>query len=209
MERLILLSLSLFLLFSSCKKGTGSFVIHGKVSDLTFSKALEGAELKFYRVPIGTSEEILLKAITLPLDGSYQFEVPRDKTERYIIRVFKNNYFPIEKNIYYSELSIKEANTYDLSTDAMAWVKLHFKNLNGIFGDQFRYIKQEGFAGCETCCPSTSQDFYGPTIDTTFYCVNKANSTYSIYYWEINTQNNGLKSAFTTPFDTTLIEVIY
>lgn len=208
MERLVTVILLLLLLTSACEKGTGSFVIKGTITDNTFPGGLDGAELKFYKVPIGTSEEILIDVITVPSDGAYEFKVPRDKIERYIVRVFKTNYFPIEKDIYYSELSIEEPKVLNMNTDAMAWVKIHFKNNNPSNLDHFRYIKQEGLTGCPTCCPSIAQDFYGP-LDTTFYCVNKGNTNYSILYWELDTPNNGSKSAFTVPFDTAQIEVLY
>ncbi|MDP4595974.1 MAG: hypothetical protein NWS92_03275 [Crocinitomicaceae bacterium] len=214
MERLrSLLSLLLTILCLSymllgCEKGTGEFRIIGTVTDNTFSQGLQGATATLYKVPIGTSDELFVKSVVLSSNGTYEFVVPREKMERYILKVNKALYFPIEKDIYYSALSIKEPNTFNLSTNAMAWAKIHFKNLNPIPTDHFRYIKQEGLAACASCCPSTTQDFYGP-LDTTFYCLNNGNTTYSLFYWEMNTSNNGQKSTFTTAFDTTLIEVIY
>jgi hypothetical protein len=207
MERLVFVICMLLGLFS-CEKGTGSFVFTGTVTDLTFNQGLQGAEIKLYKVPIGTSDEIFVQSSSLSSTGTYKFEVPRERMERYILRVQKDLYFPIEREVYYSELSIKTDNIFDLNTKAMAWAKIHFKNLNPSPTDHFRYIKQEGLAACESCCPSTTQDFYGE-LDTTFYCLNNGNTTYSLFYWELNTSNNGQKSAFTTAFDTTLIEVIY
>ncbi|MFM8963503.1 MAG: hypothetical protein ACKOGD_06640 [Sphingomonadales bacterium] len=207
MERLITLLFIVSLLFS-CEKGTGTFVIKGKISDQTFQTGLEGAVISIYKVPIGTSDELFVESLTLPANGTYEFSVPREKMERYILRVDKPLYFPIEKNLYYSELSIEKDNLCDLGTKAMSWAKIHFKNNNPVPMDHFRYIKQEGLAACLSCCPATTQNFYGP-LDTTFYCVNNGNTTYSIYYWEMNTNNSGLKTTNTIAFDTTLIEVIY
>ncbi|MFM7644062.1 MAG: hypothetical protein ACKO5N_04650 [Sphingomonadales bacterium] len=207
MERLINLICIVSLLFS-CEKGTGTFVIKGKISDQTFQTGLEGAVISIYKVPIGTSDELFVESLTLPANGTYEFSVPREKMERYILRVDKPLYFPIEKNLYYSELSIEKDNLCDLGTKAMSWAKIHFKNNNPVPMDHFRYIKQEGLAACLSCCPSTAQNFYG-SLDTTFYCVNNGNTNYSIYYWEMNTNNSGLKTTNTTAFDTTLIEVIY
>jgi hypothetical protein len=207
MERYLLI-ICLALGLYGCKKGTGKFVFSGTVTDLTFNQGLEGASLSLYKVPIGTSDEILVQSISLPSTGAYKFEVPRERMERYILRSNKDLYFPIEKDVYYSELSIQKDNIVDLQTKAMAWAKIHFKNLNPNAIDHFRYIKQEGLAECLSCCPITAQDFYG-ALDTTFYCVNNANTNYSIFYWELNTPNNGLKTTYTTAFDTTLIEVIY
>jgi hypothetical protein len=207
MERLIyVLILCIGLL--GCEKGTGEFKIKGTVTDNTMNQGLAGATAALYKVPIGTSDELFVKSVVLSSNGAYEFVVPRERMERYILRVDKDLYFPIEKEVYYSELSIKTDNIFDLNTNAMAWAKIHFKNLNPSPLDHFRYIKQEGLAACASCCPSSAQDFYG-ALDTTFYCLNNGNTTYSLYYWELNTQNSGPKSTFTTAFDTTLIEVIY
>ncbi|MEN9699641.1 MAG: hypothetical protein RLZZ301_839 [Bacteroidota bacterium] len=208
MERLIATFLVAFILMSACHKGTGNFVITGKVNDNTFQQGLVGATISCYKVPIGTADELFVASQNIAADGSYSFSVPREKMERYILKVSKANYFPIVKDIYYSQLSITTTNIFDLSTHAMAWAKIHLYNQNPSPLDQFRYIKQEGLAACNDCCPTTQQDFYG-ALDTTFYCINNGNTVYSIYYWELGTNNNGLKSTSTTAFDTTLIEVIY
>jgi hypothetical protein len=205
---LLLTILCLSYLLLGCEKGTGEFQIKGTVTDHTFNQALQGATASLYKVPIGTSDELFIKSVVLSANGAYEFVVPREKIERYILRVNKDLYFPLEEDIYYSSLSIKDPNIYNLSTNAMAWAKIHFKNNNPSALDHFRYIKQEGLAGCISCCPITAQDFFG-ALDTTFYCLNNGNTNYSIYYWELNTANNGQKATNTTAFDTTLIEVIY
>jgi hypothetical protein len=207
MERLIYF-LGMMLITVACHKGTGEFVIKGVVTDETFQTSLEGAVVTLYKVPIGTSDEQFVKSLILDANGSYQFNVTREKMERYIIKVEKPNYFSIEKDLYYSQLSISQDNLCNLGTKAMSWAKIHFKNINPLPSDHFRYIKQEGLAACLSCCPSSTQNFYGP-LDTTFYCINNGNTNYSLYYWEMNTSNNGLKSVLTNAFDTTLIEVIY
>lgn len=191
-----------------CEKGTGEFRIKGTITDNTFNQVLEGATASLYKVPIGTSDELFVKSVVLNSDGTYEFVVPREKMERYILRVNKDLYFPIEEDIYYSSLSIKDPNIYNLSTNAQSWAKIHFKNLNPSNLDHFRYIKQEGLAACLSCCPITAQDFYG-ALDTTFYCINNGNTNYSIFYWELNTPNSGLETTYTPAFDTSLIEVIY
>lgn len=207
MERLIYF-LGMMLITVACHKGTGEFAIKGVVTDETFQTSLEGAVVTLYKVPIGTSDEQFVKSLILDANGSYQFNVTREKMERYIIKVEKPNYFSIEKDLYYSQLSISQDNLCNLGTKAMSWAKIHFKNINPLPSDHFRYIKQEGLAACLSCCPSSTQNFYGP-LDTTFYCINNGNTNYSLYYWEMNTSNNGLKSVLTNAFDTTLIEVIY
>jgi len=46
-------------------------------------------------------------------------------------------------------------------------------------------------------------------LDTTIYCINNGNEVYSVYYWVLNSSNQGLLSAVTTAFDTTEIILNY
>lgn len=205
---LLLTILCFSYLLLGCEKGTGEFRFKGTVTDQSFNQGLQGAIASLYKVPIGTSDEILVDSVVLGANGAYHFIAPREKIERYIIRVKKPLYFPIEKDVYYSQLSIAHDNTFNLGTTAMAWAKIRFNNVNPQLSDHFRYIKQEGLVACASCCPSSTQNFYG-ALDTTFYCLNNGNTNYSIFYWEMNTPNNGIKTTNTTAFDTTLIEVFY
>ncbi|MEY2666765.1 MAG: hypothetical protein RLZZ384_936, partial [Pseudomonadota bacterium] len=57
--------------------------------------------------------------------------------EKYILRITKENYFPLEETIYFSSLSLNIDNIRDYSTTAKAWVKLDFIN------DQLFKIREE------------------------------------------------------------------
>jgi hypothetical protein len=192
----------------SCEKGTGNFVLKGKVSDLTFDSGLEGAEMKIYKVPIGTTSELLIETIVLSADGNYNVSFPREKMEKYVVKITKLNYFSIEESIFYSELSLEDENVRNFSTEAKSWAAIRIINNSPTNNDHLRYIKQAGYQGCAECCPSIEQNYYG-ALDTTFYCVNKGNTIYSIYYWIVNTNNQGLKEATTVAFDTTEIFLAY
>jgi hypothetical protein len=191
-----------------CEKGTGEFVIKGTVTDNTFNQVLEGATASLYKVPIGTSDELLVKSVVLSSNGTYEFVVPREKMERYTIHITKENYFKIEEDIFYSSLTLSADNIRNYSTKAESWVAIHLTNLNPQITDHLQYIKQEGLQGCATCCPNTEQNYYG-ALDTTIYCINNGNEVYSLYYWLYNTTNQGLLSTVTVPFDTTEIVLNY
>ena len=201
---LLFLIMNLF----GCKKGAGEFVIKGTITDVTFDTGLNGATIELYKVPVASNNEFLVESKTLGTDGSYSFTVPREKMEKYLIRVNKNLYFPIESSIYYSTLNVESDNIRNFSTNAKSWVELKFLNNNPLPNDHLRYIKQQGYSGCMECCPITEQDYYG-AIDTSIYCVNLGNTVYSIYYWIIGSNNQGLLEATTTPFDTTQIYLPY
>lgn len=209
MERLIsICSLIILSLLLSCDKGAGEFIICGEVSDDTFNQYLIGANISIYKVPVASSSEQYISSQTIGSDGKYRFIVPRERMEKYIIRVTKSNYFPIEKTIYFSALKLKVENTYNLSTWAKSWVELKFVNQNPQIQDHLAYIKQAGDTACLECCPSTEQHLYG-AIDTSIFCINKGNTLYSILYWVMNTTNQGYLETTTTAFDTTQIYLNY
>lgn len=209
MERLNqLLLFTLFIILCSCNKGAGEFKINGVVTDDTFHSALSGAEISIYKVPVASNTELFVSSQTLGSDGSYHFTVPRERMEKYILRVTKNLYFPIEKTIYFSELKLKEENVFDLVTWAKSWVELKFINSNPLPQDNFQYIKQDGYGTCLECCPITEQHLYG-AVDTSIFCVNKGNTIYSLLYWVLNTNIQGYLEANTSAFDTTQIYLSY
>jgi hypothetical protein len=199
---------SIIFLFLGCKKGAGTFTIKGIITDETFNTGLNGATVELYKVPVASNNKIFVEAKTLGSDGSYQFSFPREQVEKYIIQVNKNLYFPIESSVYYSSLDIEIDNIRNYGTKAKSWVELRFVNTSPLSSDHLRFIKQQGLAGCEECCPITEQNFYG-ALDTSIYCINEGNTVYSIYYWAIGTNNQGLLESNTIPFDTTQIYLTY
>ena len=198
----------LFLSLISCKKKNASFVVKGIITDETFNKGLSGAEISIYKILTGSTFETLISTTTVASDGSYSFSFDRDKSEKYTIKFTKENYFPIEKSISFSSLSTDNDNLRNYSTTAKSWVKLHFKNIDPNDSDELRYIKQDGKFGCVECCGTTYQYLKG-AADTSIYCINDGNTTYSYLYAVLNSTNQAIKSVVTVPFDTTEIYLEY
>jgi hypothetical protein len=205
--KIALVALSILTLLA-CKKGAGEFTIKGEISDLTFNTGLNGATIELYKVPVASNNEFLVATQTIGSDGTYSFTFPREQMEKYIIRVNKTLYFPIESTVYYSSLELGKENIRDYSTSAKSWVELRFLNNNPVPNDHLRYIKQDGYSGCTECCPTSEQNYYG-ALDTSIYCVNQGNTVYSLYFWITGTSNQGLLQATTVPFDTTQIYLPY
>ncbi|MFN5634971.1 MAG: hypothetical protein ACK49D_09895 [Flavobacteriia bacterium] len=211
MKRILFLTLLVTVFsstFSSCRKGKADFTLKGVLTDETFNTPHANAQVKLYSVPVATSQMILIGSSTTGPDGSYTFTFPRDKMEKYVLVVTKDNYFEINETIFFSSLSISEDNIRNCGTTAMSWARLIFLNQSPLASDKFRYIKQEGKVDCMECCPATQQEYYG-ALDTTIYCVNDGNTNYSYYYWVLGTNDQGLKSAFTPAFDTVDIVLNY
>jgi hypothetical protein len=194
--------------FLGCKKGAGTFTLKGIISDETFNSGLSGATIDLYKVPVASNNEILVESKTLGNDGAYSFTFPREQIEKYVLRVNKNLYFPIESLVYYSSLDVESQNIRNFSTAAKSWVEIRLLNNSPNAGDHLIFTKQQGLDGCAECCPIIEQNFYGAT-DTSIYCINNGNALYSILYQVLGTNNTGIKETVTTPFDTTQIYLAY
>ena len=192
----------------SCKKGVGNFTLKGEINNLTFNAPLTDTWIKLYKVPIGSSNQIIEDSMLLSADGNYEFTFPREQVERYIIEIHKDGYFPIIEDVYFSSLTLEQDNIRNYSTHAKAWIGLKFVNENPTPLDLFTYTKQLGLEDCTECCPSTEQEFQGE-LDTTIYCINNGNEPYSILYSVSGTNNIGILSELTSAFDTTYINVTY
>ncbi len=201
-----LILISLVIIFFSCEKGKANFVLKGTISDVTFSKKLDGATISLYQIIVGTSEEIFVASQTIGSDGNYSFTFPRDNMEKYILRITKENYFPLEQTIYFSSLSLNADNIRDYSTTAKAWVKLSFINDPNFGGNQLEYTIQQGKENVDGSCQHGT---YTITNSTSHYCINDGNQLYSYLYFAFGPNDTGVKSVVTTPFDTTELSLTY
>ena len=204
----IIIVLLLLPLVFSCKKGTGNFIIKGKITDETFSTGLDGAIIKLYKVPVASSSRILVESFTLQNDGNYSFTFPRERMEKFIVVVEKNLYFKLEKEIFYASFTVNEPLICNYGTKAKSWVELRFVNAVVQPSDHFRFIKQDGLVGCDECCSNTEENIYANPYFSKI-CINNANELYSILYWNIGTLQQGYNEVITTPFDTTLLLINY
>jgi hypothetical protein len=204
----LLIAILLQVSSSSCSRGVATFSLSGTITDATFSQGHSGAVLKLSKVMITTGEEILMETKTLGSDGKYEFKFPREKVEKYILRVTKPLYFDIEQDIQFSSLSVSSDNVRNYTTKAKSWVELRFVNTSVLPTDHFRFIKFQGLENCTECCTADQVDLYADAYYSRT-CINEALSTYSIYYQVIGTTNQNVVEVVTQPFDTTLLLVNY
>lgn len=208
MRNLIFLGV-LLLSLASCKKDEIDFTLKGKITDTTFGGGLSGATVTLTEVPVGSGVHKVVGTATLSADGTYSFTFLREKAEKYIVKVTKANYFTIESDITFSEFSPESDLVKDYSTTAKSWVRLRFVNqAPASTFDALKFNKVAGKTGCLECCVNDDHMLYG-IVDTTFFCVNDANTTYSYYYLVEGTTNQGIESIVTTPFDTVTITKTY
>jgi ribosomal protein S27E len=192
----------------ACSKKTSKFTISGKINDSSLNQNLSNATISIYKKLQGNSFETFIASTTTNSEGNYSFTFDRDKSEKYTLKISKENYFPIEESILFSSLTVDGENVRNYSTTAKSWARLHFKNIDPKPEDQLRFMKQQGKVSCNECCPTDYQYIYGAS-DTSIYCINDGNTIYSFIYAVIGTQNQALKSILTIPFDTTEIYLEY
>lgn len=192
----------------SCSKKTSKFTIIGSIRDSSLDEYLSNATVSIYKKIQGNSFETIIGTTSTNSQGHYCFTFDRDKSEKYILKISKDNYFNNEEIILFSSLTIEGENIRNYSISAKSWVKLHFKNIDPKPEDQLRYMKQEGKVSCDECCPIDYQYIYG-SADTSIYCINDGNTNFSYIYAVIGTLNQAIKSIKTIPFDTTEIYLEY
>ena len=199
---------SLFLigtLFLGCKKDAIYYTLEGVVIDQSAAQPLIGATVSLFTAPAGSSSLTLVQSVQSGSDGSYSFQLQRDKIASVVLKAAKNNYFEITKSYTLDELSVENSNQTDFAIYAKSWVRLRFMG-DGI--KDVKYIRQVGLNNCAECCPSTEQFVYN-AIDESTYCINYGNGEYKIYFNELNSINQGPISVVTTPFDTTELLISY
>lgn len=202
------ISCLLMLPLSACKKGKSDITIRGVITDESFSTTLSGGTVTLLETEAGGGLINTIGETTLGADGSYSFTFPRNIVEQYTLIVEKNNYFDINEDIPFSDVTIEEDNIRNYSTTALSWVKLRFINLSPLPNDILRYIRNKGKSDCLECCVGGEQFLYG-AVDTAIYCANDGNTVYSYNYYDFVSGNQGLKSAVTQAFDTTEILLNY
>ncbi len=203
-----LLKLGVYTLFSvmlitvnfGCKKGKATIDLHGVIVDQTFSTGLSGATVYLYELDASGSNMTLLGETTTSSEGKYSFSFSRNTVLKYQLEVQKENYFPIEEEIAFSDLSIEHGNMRNYATTAMSWAKLRFVTSSST---SVQYNREQGKIDCESCCPTGVYTITGP-VDTSIYCVNDGNSVYS-YQYIIAGSAPSVNSVTTVAFDTTEI----
>lgn len=208
MRLLIIFTLGLALM-TGCQKGKAEVTLKGTIIDVTFGKPLTDANVSLHSQDAGSTQLNLIASSSTSETGAYSFTFPRNQVQSYFIIVEKNNYFPINEEIPFSEISIEENNVYHYATAAKSWVKLHFVNIApSAPSDQLRFILQDGKTGCDGCASTTDQFIYG-IVDTSIVYLNDGNTTFSFLYDIVGSSEFGVLSTNTTAFDTTEILLEY
>jgi hypothetical protein len=136
--------------------------------------------------------------------GGVVFE--RDRSERYVIRFSKENYFDEVHTVFFSQLQVGQVYNYDFSVEAMSYV-------NWVFIDQppastnFSVTLQKlngRITGAGTC-PNQQYEYFGGLPPDTLRCAVGGNQYLRFYI--IKMPNITLDSVYAPAFEEVYYEV--
>jgi hypothetical protein len=205
---------SLFFLIAicllACKKTPIQFTIKGKINDLAFNNGLALANIDLYEVKAGSTQKTHISATSTDSEGNYSIAFDRDQAEKYYIEVNKNQYFSVEKEIYFSDLSTEKDNTVNIDIDAMATVSWTIKNIGQADStDVYKLQKLNGKTDCTGCCPNSIYTYAGALVNDTLTCITKGNKYVTFYKIDNQAQTSVLDSVYCTAFQTSYYKITY
>ena len=201
--RLFLIVNFIVLILISCKKETPNFTLKGIITDICFDKGLDNAVLDLYEIEVGSKKSTFVSSTMTDANGNYSFNFPRNKIEKYLITIAKENYFYTEHEINFSSLTTNNDNIKNYVVNAKSWVNIHFENTDNDLSKTIEFGIEEGKTDCEECCPDTRR-VLSQIIDTNIICINNGNSTYSILTITDTLQTLSIN---TIAFDTVQLEI--
>ncbi len=170
------------MILASCKKDEIEFTIEGKVTDKSLNSAQTGGTLKLYKIAAGGGDQTLVESVSPDGSGNYSFTFERDKSEEYLIKFSRDNYFDESKTVFFSELSTNEPYKVNLTTEAVSRINWTIKNVSPFSeNDQVTIQKLSGRTDCPTCCANTSYEYSGADVDDILSCTTGGNSYVRFY----------------------------
>jgi len=193
--------------FSGCKKNGIEYMVHGTVFDQSFNTPSSGTTVSLYEYAPGSAFPTLVSSAVTGSEGEYSFTIKRDKVEKYELVIEKTNYFSHTSEFSVEDLDPKIPKIITMPIAAKSWVKLSFHNPDNV--GNVKIVKTNGKTGCDECCMFSEFTLYNNVTDSTIYCINEGNSTYSYHWFKLQTTENGEASVTTVPFDTTELILNY
>jgi hypothetical protein len=200
LSSLLILTVLLVFSFDACKKKEPLvFTIEGQIFDKSFNQSLEGGVVRLFRVPAATTQEILVEQQTIS-NGSYKFVFDRDRSEKYVIRFSKENYFDEVFTVFFSQLQVGQVYTLNFGVDALSY-------MNWVFVDQppinenvsVTLQKLNGRTTGAGACPNQQYEYYGGSVSDTLRCAVGGNQY--IKFYVIKLPNVTLDSVFCPAFE--------
>lgn len=196
-----------FVLSACNKTGDLKFTIEGQVFDKSFNQNLQQGTVRLFRVPIATTQEILIAEETIS-NGTYSFTFDRDMSEKYIIRFEKENYFNEINEVFFSQLQVGQPYQLNFNVEAIAvmnWVLVD--QTPGNSNNSIVIQKLESRAVGDGTCPNQQYEFFGGQGNDTLRCAVGGNQY--VKFYKVQLPSFQLDSVFCPAFQETFYTVNY
>lgn len=201
--------LLLGLTFSSCKKKNLEFKLKGNITALNTGSDLQGVSVKVYSYGVGTNVEKLEGTAQTDASGNYELNIQRSKIEKVEVRLYKANYFSKNTTYQFDELSTENDNIKNYSLSPQSYTRFILKNnFSNDAEDELKILKVSGKTECDECCPNGTTFYYG-IVDTVVVCANDGDTYMKFYWWVNGSQQHGVDSVYSVPFQTTDYTISY
>lgn len=212
----LLLTLSVLISVSSCKKEPTQMEISGQVLSAVTSTPLPGVQVSLASTAVQSwvynANFQDIESMQTGTDGSFTFIISKKPASAYRIYMYKKDYFEniihinasdIEKDNYYYD-------TYELYEEAE--IELNIQNaLPYDEDDRITFRITKGAYDCTGCCPGTYIHGKGIAFDTTINCL-----TYGSHYFIVESAvtkeevtQQRIDSVFIEPFQKNTLNIFY
>jgi len=173
---------SLCLLYSCKKDNTLSYTITGTVADKFTNTSIANVQLdlEVQEFTGGNFSNVYkaIESVTTDGQGNYNFTFDRRNASSYRISIHDANHFSQEMIINPDNLNGESDNIIDFALAAKGWLTVNLKNTAPFNNnDVVTYQLSNGYdGGTGTCGNDAVFNLLGTTVDTTFTCLNEANT---------------------------------
>ncbi len=198
----LLLMVSVFITVQGCAdKDADRIIVTGNVFDKLQQIPLAGAEVMLTGKVIqgGTfnPDPSTIAVAFTDANGSFSINIGQVKASDMVLKVVKENYFTLSKELTIKDLSAGNPYHADHHLDPSGWIRLRVQNVNpGDATDLITYRILSDNPVCAGCCTSTYVQGQGPQYDEEIICRTKAGTTatvlWNIHKWNFSTADTAL-----------------
>lgn len=206
LSKLLIVCVAFSFFLDACKKKVPlEFTIEGQIYDKSFAQNNVGGVVKLYKVLAATTQEIFVDEQIIT-NGAYKFVFERDRSEKYVLRFSKDNYFDEMHTIFFSQLQVGETFAFNFSVEAFAemiWVFVDQPPVNENYSVSLH--KLNGRESGSGACPNQIYEYYGGLDQDTLRCAVGGNQY--IRFYVIKLPNVTLDSVYCPAFETSYYTV--
>lgn len=183
-------------------------IITGALTDTPISGVSVKISQKTVNNGVSSNEFSLIGSASTGASGAFNISFDREMVTEFLLTFRKDNYFDLDIVESSANVTTAEINTYNEELDPKAWVTFDIENTFPNEADHFKLVTQTFREGCSECAVNMTTEFYG-SLDTNITYATTAAEYVKFTYINVTEGSSKVDSVYTTPFETTVYEIIY